>query len=53
MLDESREAVVTPAQAPPLRVLGRGRAGQSLKKIIWNASPKRISRPPGIRLANR
>ena len=39
---------------------GRGRmgrapggvyAGQSLKKVIWNPSPMRMLRPPGIRLA--
>ena len=38
-----------PAVAPA----GAGRAGQSLKKVIWNPSPKRMCSPPGILLANR
>ena len=38
-----------PAAAPARA----GRAGQSLKKVIWNPSPKRMCSPPGILLANR
>ena len=42
------------ADSGPAAALARaGRAGQSLKKVIWNPSPKRISSPPGILLANR
>ena len=47
-----RRAASMPDQAPPLRLRG-GLASQSLKKVIWNPSPKRISSPPGILLANR
>ena len=47
-----RRGASMPAQIPPLRVARAGRAGQFLKKVNWNGSPMKISRPPGIVAAN-
>ena len=38
---------------PAVAAARAGRAGQSLKNVIWNPSPRRICKPPGIRQANR
>ena len=48
-----RRAASMPDSGPAVAPAGAGRAGQSLKKVIWNPSPKRMSGPPGTLLANR
>ena len=37
---------------PAVAAARAGRAGQFLKKVNWNGSPMKISRPPGIVAAN-
>ena len=37
---------------PAVAAARAGQAGQFLKKVNWNGSPMKISRPPGIVAAN-